>query len=479
LIRKRNSLHVIAIVALLASAGVARAQCVPSVRTISQPSAFPNLIAGPVATTGSIIGLAKSDTGSGAPAIFFATYDANLNPLTADRQVADTSANTVALLWSGSEFALFYQLPNYVLMMQRIDTTGNPIGAAVAIMNHPWAGDDEVDVVWSPSRNAYGIARTVTNGPDRGIWLTVVSRIGAIAADSQINLFSAIPAVPRAAALPGGSFAVTWIRIGGPLFLSIVPPSGIGQSIAVSDRTVISGQVATDGNTILVIFASTTISGMITGTELRSSQFDLAGNRLTSDAPFLTGSGTDIVPLHLQRNPGLSEWALTFNDAASGLNGFPGEIRLRRFTSLDVVASDTLLSPDPVRGRLNAPYPIVFMNGAYYATISRLLSRVEGSESYLLKLCPFFVTARSDVSITQPFAAVTFTANGSGGTPPYQFTWNFGDNGIATGAVAQHLYSAPGTYTVTLTGTDAAGAVSINTTTVVVTTGGKRRAVRH
>ena len=473
--RKRTSLHAFAAVALLVISGVARAQCVPAVRTVSQPGAFPNLVAGPLATTGSIIGVAKSDTTVGAPAIFFSTYDADGNPLTADRQIADTSAKVVALVWNGSEFGLFYQRPDFTLMLQRIDTNGNLIGGAVAITNHPWGGEDEVDVVWSPSRNAYGIARTVTNGPDRGVWLTVVSANGSVIGDSQLTLFFNIPAVPRVAALPGGSFAVTWIRTNGPLFLSIVPPTGFGPSVAVSDRTVTSAQVASDGNTIMVIFSST----IMAGTELRSSSFDLAGNRLTPDAPFLTGSGSDIIPIHLQWNPALAEWALTYNDAANGVNGFPGEIRLRRFRSLADVASDTLLSPDPVRGRMNAPYPIVFMNGAYYATIQRILSRTEGSESYLLKLCPFFVTARSDTASAQLFATVTFTANGSGGTPPYQFTWNFGDNGIAVGQVAQHFYSAPGTYTVTLTGTDTAGATSITTTQVVVGAVGKRRAVRH
>jgi hypothetical protein len=477
--RKRNALHVIAAIALLVMADVASAQCVAAVKAVSQPVVFPNLVAGPVATTGSIVGLAKSDATTGSPAIFFATYGADLTQLFADRQIADTSANITALLWDGSEFALFYQMPNYVLVMQRIDTSGNPIGAAVAITNHAWAGDDEVDVVWSPIRNAYGVARTVTNGPDRGLWLTIVSRTGSILADTQITLFTNIPVVPRVAALVGGSFAVSWLRASGPLVLSVVAPSGMTQSIVVSDRTVTNAQVATDGNAILVIFSSTTTSGMTTGTELRASQFDLAGNRVTPDSPFLTGSGTDILPLHLHWNPGLSEWALTYNDAASGLGGFPGEIRLRRFRSLDVIASDTLLSPDSFRGQLNAPYPIGFMNGAYYATIRRLLSRAEGSDSYLLKLCPFFVTGRSDLSVTQPFAAVKFTANGSGGTPPYRFTWNFGDNGVATGADAQHLYSAPGTYTVTLSGTDGAGAFSSTTTTVVITTVGKRRAVRH
>ena len=475
--RKRNSFHAIAAVALFVTAGVARAQCVPAVRIVSQPSSFPNLIAGPVATTGTIVGVAKSDTTTGAPAIFFATYDPNLNPLTADRQVAATTAKINALLWNGSEFALFYQQPDSTLVMQRLDTNGNSIGAPVPIANHAWGGEDEVDVVWSPSRNAYGVARTVTNGPDRGVWMTVVSRTGEVIADSQLTLFFNIPAVPRVAALPAGAFALTWIRTSGPLFLSIVPASGFGTTVSVSDRVVISAQVASDGNRILVIFSSTTSMG----TELRSSQFDLSGNRITGDAPFLTGSGSDIFPLHLQWNPVLSEWALTYNDAQSGLNGFPGEIRLRRFRSLSDVASDTLLSPDPVRGRLNAPYPITFMNGAYYATISRLLSRVEGSESYLLKICPFFVTARSDPSFQQPFTPVTLIASGSGGTPPYRFEWNFGDNGIATGAVVQHLYSVPGTYTVTLTGTDAAGAVSITTTQVTISTaaGGKHRAVKH
>jgi hypothetical protein len=477
--RKRNSLYCIAALTLLLTAQAADAQCVPVVRAISQQSVFPNLIAGPVATNGSIIALAKTDATSGTPAIFFATYDANLNPLAADRRIADASANgAAALLWNGTDFALFYQSPNYILMMQRIDTNGSPVGAAVSLANHPWGADDDFDIVWSPSRNAYGLARNVTIGPDRGLWLTVVSKTGSVVADSQLTLFSAVPAGARAAALPNGSFAVTWLRIPSLPFLSVVSVSGLVTSVAVSERNVFSARVATDGTTILVIYSSSAIIAMTMGTELRASQFDLAGVRTRSDATFLTGTGTDIAPLNLQWNPTLSEWALTYIDAVFGFNSFP-QTRLRRFTSPVAVATDTALSPDPIHSRLNAPYPIVFMNGAYYASIQRVVSRIEGSESYLVKLCPFFVTSRTDSSFYAPFAPVTFTANGSGGTPPYRFEWNFGDNGLATGAVVQHLYSVSGTYTVTLTGTDAAGSVSVAKTTVVVTTGGKRRAVRH
>ena len=257
--------------------------------------------------------------------------------------------------------------------------------------------------------------------------------------------------------------------------LSIVSQSGLLlKSTVFSSREVTAARNATDGNSILVIFSSP-VTG---GTELRVAQFDLAGNVIKSDSSFLTGSGVDILPLQLQWNPTLSEWTLTYNDAQLGLLIFPGTIRLRRFVSLTATPSDTLLSPNPSHSRLVAPYPIVFMNGGYIASIQRVISRQEGSESYLVKSCPFFVTASTNTPIVPPFVPVTFTGTGSGGTPGYQFEWQFGDNAIDKGQVVRHVYQLPGTYTVTLTGTDAAGATSITRITIVVRVG-KARAVRH
>src|SRR5256885_5282891 len=40
------------------------------------------------------------------------------------------------------------------------------------------------------------------------------------------------------------------------------------------------------------------------------------------------------------------------------------------------------------------------------------------------------------------------------------YAWTFGDGQSASGATPMHLYTTPGTYTVTLTVTDARGAVS-------------------
>jgi hypothetical protein len=462
---------------VLLAAGVAHAQCVTAESVISSAGSFPSRVAGPIATNGTIAGLAKSDVTTATPAIFFATYNANLNPLTADRQIADASANgATALIWNGSEFALFYQTPGFIPAFQRIDASGNPIGGPIAIANHPSSSDDEFDVAWSPVRNAYGIARTVSLGVDRGLWLTVVSPQGAVLSDPLFSLFIATPVSPRVTALPDGSFAVAWMRTGSDirsLALTIVTPTGAVLSNTVSERNVLGARLATDGNTILVIFSATTT----TGSELRFAQFGLTANKIISDSPFITGSGSDVLPLQLQWNPTLGEWTLVYSDAAFGFN-FPGATRLRHFASLTATPSDTLLSPDPIHSRLTAPYPIVFLGGGYIASIQRIISRQEGSESYLIKTCPFFVTASATPTVVRPFVPVTFTATPSGGTPGFEYQWQFGDNDVLKGQTVQHFYNLPGTYTVTLTGTDAAGAVSITHTTVVVGIG-KQRAVRH
>src|SRR3954469_3007341 len=84
------------------------AECISTIRTVSQPVVFPSHAAGPVAWTGSVLGVAKVDIDTNV--VYFATYDANMNQLLADRIVSNASlGGPMALLWNGSEFALFYQ----------------------------------------------------------------------------------------------------------------------------------------------------------------------------------------------------------------------------------------------------------------------------------------------------------------------------------------------------------------------------------
>jgi PKD repeat protein len=52
--------------------------------------------------------------------------------------------------------------------------------------------------------------------------------------------------------------------------------------------------------------------------------------------------------------------------------------------------------------------------------------------------------------------AITFTNESSGGTSPYSYQWDFGDGGTSPSENPSYAYSSPGTYSVTLTVTDAA-----------------------
>src|SRR5213083_309286 len=62
-----------------------------------------------------------------------------------------------------------------------------------------------------------------------------------------------------------------------------------------------------------------------------------------------------------------------------------------------------------------------------------------------------FTLSPSSPSAGQP---VSFTASASGGTPPYSYTWSYGDGSTGTGLQSTHAYIRDGTYQVTLTVAD-------------------------
>ncbi len=86
------------------------------------------------------------------------------------------------------------------------------------------------------------------------------------------------------------------------------------------------------------------------------------------------------------------------------------------------------------------------------------------------------------VNVTQSFAvtiadspasgpaplSVSFLASGSGGVSPYSFSWAFGDGNSSAASNTHHTYATPGSYSVVLTGWDAAGSVAQATTQVLV-----------
>ena len=73
-----------------------------------------------------------------------------------------------------------------------------------------------------------------------------------------------------------------------------------------------------------------------------------------------------------------------------------------------------------------------------------------------------FTPSATDVKIDE---VIAFT-NASTGTPPLSYEWDFGDGITSTLESPTHAYAAAGTYTVTLTATNAYGT---DTTEAVIT----------
>jgi len=76
------------------------------------------------------------------------------------------------------------------------------------------------------------------------------------------------------------------------------------------------------------------------------------------------------------------------------------------------------------------------------------------------------LTASAAPSTGDAPLAVTLTALVSGGTAPFSYAWNFGDTQTGSGATANHTYAA-GSYTATVTVTDAAGLKAAAVTTSI------------
>lgn len=70
------------------------------------------------------------------------------------------------------------------------------------------------------------------------------------------------------------------------------------------------------------------------------------------------------------------------------------------------------------------------------------------------------VSASSAVANAATPLAVSFNATGTGGLPPYDFTWTFGDGSNATGPNVTHAYVDPGVYAVVVTVRDETGNMS-------------------
>jgi PKD repeat protein len=86
---------------------------------------------------------------------------------------------------------------------------------------------------------------------------------------------------------------------------------------------------------------------------------------------------------------------------------------------------------------------------------------------------PLSATASGNPTSGQLPLTTNFAGSAAGGTPPYTYSWNFGDSGsssnTSTAQNPSHTYNTVGSYTATLTVTDSATPAHTATATVAIT----------
>ena len=110
--------------------------------------------------------------------------------------------------------------------------------------------------------------------------------------------------------------------------------------------------------------------------------------------------------------------------------------------------------------------------GPYVATVTATNaagSVTDTASAYVYIVPPDPITGLTAVSDspTQEGAPTAFTATVTGGTEPINYEWDFGDGEPGAGATPTHTYAMWGTYTATVTATNAAG-IAFTTTVVTV-----------
>ncbi len=133
-------------------------------------------------------------------------------------------------------------------------------------------------------------------------------------------------------------------------------------------------------------------------------------------------------------------------------------------------------TPDPVAGGILVPNSLVGPNN--FLLFGGYGSAGTQDEQWTL-FAPFgglppnthplaLALQTSDHAGSVPLS-VTFVAEVSGGEPPYQYAWDFGDGSQATGSASEvHSYTATGSYTIRVTVTDAEGETAVASVEVSV-----------
>lgn len=448
------------------------AECVTGTRVLSAKTSVPNLVAGPIAWSGSVLAIAKTQEGA-VGAAWIAVYNDDLGTIAGDRLLVNDARALYALEWSGTEFGLFYRTTTQSLAMQRVSMLGEPIGGPIAISpGRPAFTGDQVEVRWSDLHQAYVVAHIVTQGISRGVYLTFLQRNGTQMSDRPLFVAAAETSPLALAVTPGGVVGTFLIASSGsvvlgvttgvndsPVTRAVVPmTSGEIQAVAYREEFVLVRTALFQGETVIRWLAV-------------SPTHDIT----TFDAPLLSGN-QDATPQALIVG-GDGELALSYIDSYVSGGTLDDTFRLHRFSRSGALISDTPFAPTDVAASVAvSPYPFVWAGGTYLSAAVR--DTPDRLTSYLLEYCPLRVEilAPSTVLVGQ---AVTFSPSTIGGVPGYSYVWKFSNSARTEAGVitTERTFESAGTYTATLVATDATGVSKTATFTFKVVYP-RRRGVR-
>ncbi|MBV9494331.1 MAG: hypothetical protein JOZ54_08790, partial [Acidobacteria bacterium] len=409
---------------LLLAVSTAKADCVSSLQQISDFFTTPNRAAGPIAINGNRLGVVLNETTPPRP-IYFAGFDTNLNRLSEDHLVASTSREgAFRTFWTGNGYGVFFFEPGGQLMFQRLSVAGEAVGSVISVGALATFPEQEADVVFDTTRNAYLVVHTITQGASVGFWLTILGVEGNTISDDRLGFEISSPSEPRIAVAADGTIAILRHQreANDGLRLSILNANRVVSAFADLTSNARRPVFASNGTSFAAVWQST-ISG---GTELRWARTDAQARVLQGETRFLSGRGTDVAPVSLIWNPTSIEWGLTYLDSPIGFVEFSGDLRLRRFATAGALISDTAFSSDLSRVSISSRFPFVWSGDAYIASADRFLSN-QGSISFLEKHCTLAATATASRISVSAGTPVTLTASATGGTEPYAYSWDFGD----------------------------------------------------
>jgi len=454
-----------AAVLTLIVAGAAAADCVTDVRLISTRSSVPNLVAGPVAWSGNVLAVAKTEE-TNPKALWLGVYDETLNPLFPDRPItteASSNDGIIALLWNGSELGLFYRTTD-VIRLQRLTAFGEPIGTPIPVNpgRPPRIGDD-IEVVWSAALEAWVVARHIGTGPDRGIWATVVETDGAHTLDELIP--TSPPGNPHLALVVNETGVIGLFHLTTDDNVLLFTTVNTGRF--PTTRTISSAGTDVQAAAVGDLFVVARQVGLAPNAEIRWFVADSNRQIVRPDEMLVDGLDGLPEPIGLVEADA-GELGLTYTLPVPGQPTATPELRLHRFTIDGDTISDTQFAgADPTATRAIPAFPLIWTRTSFVTTAVRETS--SRLDSYLERYCPLRVeiVAPRVHLVGQP---VDFSAIVDGGVPAYAYAWTVSRDpgGSKSGATIARTFNVTGSRVVTLVVTDDDGASVTSTFTIEI-----------